>query len=174
MRIKLRSADRAFIPRAMTRHKPCPVQAYYLYGKTCHIQNHKIQKRLLTRRKFAWHYACVASFTQKGESNEDQTISGGERQEKASDKLRREKWLQKHVPDAVWQRKNGRAGTGEGSIRVGRPSVVMVVQTTLDARATERSLLRGNRIDRNEKSCLRKAQATGPESHTGVCNGQTL
>ena len=49
------------------------------------------------------------------------------------------KWLKKHVPDAVWQRKNGRAGMGEGSIRVGRPSVVMVVQTTLDAPAAERT-----------------------------------
>jgi hypothetical protein len=36
LRIKLRSADRA-IPR-MTRHKRCPVQAYYLYGKTCHFK----------------------------------------------------------------------------------------------------------------------------------------
>ena len=51
------------------------------------------------------------------------------------------KWLKKHVPDAVWQRKNGRAGMGEGSIRVGRPSVVMVVQTTLDAPAADWSCL---------------------------------
>ena len=56
-------------------------------------------------------------------------------------KTEEEKWLKKHVPDAVWQRKNGRAGMGEGSIRVGRPSVVMVVQTTLDAPAVERSWL---------------------------------
>ena len=54
-------------------------------------------------------------------------------------KRRRRKWLKKHVPDAVWQRKNGRAGMGEGSIRVGRPSVAMVVQTTLDAPAAERT-----------------------------------
>jgi hypothetical protein len=58
-------------------------------------------------------------------------------------KTEEEKWLKKHVPDAVWQRKNGRAGMGEGSIRVGRPSVVMVVQTTLDAPAAEWSLLWG-------------------------------
>lgn len=55
-------------------------------------------------------------------------------------KLRRKKWLKKHVPDAVWQRKNGRAGMGEGSIRVGKPSVVMVVQTIRDAPAVERTV----------------------------------
>ena len=58
-------------------------------------------------------------------------------------KTEEEKWRKKHVPDAVWQRKNGRVGMGEGSIRVGRPSVVKVVQTTLDVPAAEWRLLWG-------------------------------